>query len=659
VRRFRSSAYDEGAFAILYAVLVVVLIGVVSLVIDLGSMRSDRRTNRAAADSGAIAGSQALGQGAPDPKTACRKAMRFAEASLGLGPGADNCATKWPDATYVCTTTPKTASEVIRGRRIEVTWPVLDSDPLLQQPDLERWTATPIGQGVGTTDGPACRRVGVAIAQDRVFPFSGAWSGVSHQRTSDSHSVGLTEYDFENGLEPAPLVVLDRTSCNALTVGGGGGVTVGNSGDGHSGLIAIDSDGSGVPSGINGEDSCTGGKKVINAPSAGNHLWALDGTDPVTGLTVPARISMYALAGTFAGNAVNGNIAASPPNGDMTNCTNQKTTVAWLALGSSAPHICPVPEPGAPVTSAPWAGRYNCSGSEPDLPAATTAPASAPRFGCYEPDPDNPLPQPGDYIDQWWRYANGTAPMSFANQLNSSTSTAWMNNCKITADHTFTGSTYSTCANLQTSNGVQVSFTGGPVVMTGSFSPSNSSCVLFNDTNAGHCNTKFAPAAPFGPDGGNVYIGGDMNFAGSAALTVNQTFVYLGGKLSISTSGVVNWIAPYASSATPADSCLAATSTTTAPSAGCFDSLGLWSRYNATQTMSNKDEMTSTADVVVDGTLFMPRGYFKFGGGAVNTQDRAQFVALRLELRGQGELNMTPNAKRTTLIPRVIGSLIR
>jgi hypothetical protein len=214
---------------------------------------------------------------------------------------------------------------------------------------------------------------------------------------------------------------------------------------------------------------------------------------------------------------------------------------------------------------------------------------------------------------------------------------------------------------------VKVIFTGGPVVMTGSLSPSNNSCVLFNDTNTSHCDTKFIPTAPFGPDGGNVYIGGDMNFAGSSSLTVNQTFVYLGGKLSISTGptgnpptgGIVNWIAPYASGATPASPCVAATSTTTAPLPGCFDSLGLWSRYNATPTGSNKDEMTSTADVVVDGTLFMPRGYFKFGGGAVNTQDRAQFVSLRLELRGQGELNMTPNAKRTTLIPRVIGSLIR
>jgi hypothetical protein len=150
-----------------------------------------------------------------------------------------------------------------------------------------------------------------------------------------------------------------------------------------------------------------------------------------------------------------------------------------------------------------------------------------------------------------------------------------------------------------------------------------------------------------------------MNFAGSSQLTVNQTFVYLGGKLTIKTSGVVNWIAPYASTATPASPCVAATSTVTAPTSGCFDSLGLWSRYNAVPTGNNQDELTSSADIVVDGTLFMPRGYFKFGGGAINTQDRAQFVALRLELRGQGELNMTPNTKRTTLIPRVIGSLIR
>jgi hypothetical protein len=651
---------DGGAYAILYAVLVVVLVGVVSLVIDLGFMRSDRRANRAATDAGALAGSQALGQGSPDPRTACLKAMRFAEASLALGVGSDDCSTKWPpSSTFDCTASPQTASETVNGRRIEVTWPVLDTDPLLQQPDLERWSATPVGQNAGTTDGPACRRIGVAIAQDRSFPFSSIWSGVAHKRTSESHSVGLTQYDFENGLEPAPLVVLDRTTCNALTVGGGGGVTVGNSGDGHSGLIAIDSDGSGVASGINGGDDCTGGKKVISAPSAQNHLWALDGTDPDTGATVPARIMMYSLAGGTASNAVNGNILAVPPNGDMTNCTNQKTTAVWLALGSAAPHICPVPEPGAPVTSAPWAGRYNCGGREPDLSAATTAPALTTRFGCYEPDPDHPLQAPGDYIDQWWRYANGTAPALFANQINSSTSATWINNCTIKEDHTFTGPIYSTCPNLQTSNGVTVIFTDGPVVMTGSFSPSNSSCVLFNDIDTSHCTTKFAPTAPFGRDGGNIYIGGDVNFAGSSALTLNQSFMYVGGKLTVKSSGVVNWIAPYASSATPADPCFAATSADSAPTPGCFDSLGLWSRYNAVPTGNNQDELTSSADIVVDGTLFMPRGYFKFGGGAINTQDRAQFVALRLELRGQGELNMTPNTKRTTLIPLVVGSLIR
>jgi hypothetical protein len=665
VNRFRR-CNDEGAYAILYAVLVVVLVGIVSLVIDLGFIRSDRSANRAAADAGAIAGSQALGQGAPDPLLACKKAMRFAEASLGLGIGSDNCATIWPNATYDCTSTEQTATEVVSGRRIEVTWPVTDSNTLMQRPDLERWSATPVGQDIGATDGVACRRLAVVIAQDRSFPFSGVWNNIAHKRTSTSHSVGLTAYDFENGLEPAPLVVLDRTSCNALTVGGGGGVTVGSSADGHSGLIAVDSDGSGVASGINGLDDCNGGKKVISAPSAVNHVWALDGTDTTTGATVPARIWLYALTTPNAANAVNGNIAAIPPNGDMTNCTNQKTTATWLALGSSAPHICPVPEPGAPVTSAPWAGRYNCGGREPDLPAATSPPASANRFGCYEPDPSNPLPAPGDYIDQWVRYATGTAPAAtFTNLVDNSTSATWINNCNIKEDHTFIGSTYINCSNLTTSNGVNVFFApspgqpGAPVVFTGSFSPSNSSCVLFNDTTVGHCTNKFAPVAPFGPDGGNIYIGGDVNFAGSSALTLNQSFLYLGGKLTIKTSGIVNWIAPYARSANPANPCTKANSAMEAPSPGCFDSLGLWSRFNAVPTGNNQDELTSSADIVVDGTLFMPRGYFKFGGGAVNTQDRAQFVALRLELRGQGELTMTPNTKRTTLIPLVVGALIR
>jgi hypothetical protein len=586
--------------------------------------------------------------------------MRFAEATLGITTaGSDNCSTIWPNSGYPCTTTASTATEVVASRRIEVTWPVLDTSDLMV-PDSMRVSNPSITQGVGTTDGPACRRVGVAIAQDQNMPFSAVFAGVGHRVTSDSHSVGLTIYDFKNGLEPAPLVVLDRTSCNALTVGGGGGVTVGNSGDGHSGLIAVDSDGSGQVDGINGGDNCTG-KKVLKAESTPNHIWALDGSDPVTGAVVPARIQLYALLANPPGpsNAFNA--------GDVTNCTNQQTTTAWLALGTSAPHICPVPEPGDRVTAAPWAGRYNCGGQEPDLPAAVSAPATASRFNCYEPDPNNPLPEPGDYVDQWVRYSKGSAPSTFTNQLNSGTSTAWMNNCKITADHVFVGSTYSTCADLQSSNGVKFAFTGGPVVMTGSLSPSNSSCVLFNDTNFGHCSAAVTvDPNNTGPDGGNIYIGGDLNFSGTSDLTILQSFMYVGGRISISTGspsdptvGIVNWIAPYARSASPGDACVAATTTVTAPTPGCFDSLGLWSRYNATNTANNKDELTSQANIVVDGTLFMPRGYFKFGGGAVNTQARAQFVALRLELRGQGELTMTPNTKRTTLIPIVEGSLIR
>ena len=61
---------DRGAYAILYAVLLTVMVGMAALVLDLANLRLDRRTNRAAADSAAIAAAAELGQAASSPRDA-------------------------------------------------------------------------------------------------------------------------------------------------------------------------------------------------------------------------------------------------------------------------------------------------------------------------------------------------------------------------------------------------------------------------------------------------------------------------------------------------------------------------------------------------------------------------------------------------------------
>src|SRR5688572_28364681 len=94
--------------------LIVLLLGITSVVIDLGMMRMDRRANRAAADSAAIAGASKLGLSGLKPFEACVAAVNYARADLGLpsippppAPPPADCTAKFAHAGFsaaaVCT----------------------------------------------------------------------------------------------------------------------------------------------------------------------------------------------------------------------------------------------------------------------------------------------------------------------------------------------------------------------------------------------------------------------------------------------------------------------------------------------------------------------------------------------------------------------------
>ena len=104
---------DRGAYAILYATLLTVMVGIAALVLDLANLRLDRRANRAAADSAAIAAAAELGQAASSPRDACEKAMHYAEANLGITtPGANTCGATFPAAEA------QVASACAAGRKL-------------------------------------------------------------------------------------------------------------------------------------------------------------------------------------------------------------------------------------------------------------------------------------------------------------------------------------------------------------------------------------------------------------------------------------------------------------------------------------------------------------------------------------------------------------
>jgi Putative Flp pilus-assembly TadE/G-like len=615
---------DRGAYAILYAVLLTVMVGMAALVLDLANLRLDRRTNRAAADSAAIAAAAQLGQAASSPRDACEKAVRYAEANLGItSPGANTCAATFPagevQVAAACAAGTKLVAEDVPSFppgstpdrdnfRIEVSWPVPDDDWLMTDPDREK--STTIVQGISAKDGKPCARTGVEVIQHGQFVFAGIF-GFSGQTTS-SHSVGLSGVG-ETGDVPAPLVVLDRSSCNAFVVGGGGSVVVAADPAGDfGGTIAIDSDGSG------GDVDCNGGKTVISAPSNNNHLWALDSP---TGQK--AQIQVFAPAFTAQ--------TPSPPGraydpSDILGCAGGGATIA--AMGGAG--VCPIPTPrNNRVTDAPWVERYNC--------------AQATAADCGH-EGDFPAVGPYDFVDQWVDYVTG---------IQSALPGGWMplsgSDCTVSGNQRFTN-VYADCNTLQVDGTMAVT---GELIARGNVDVKGCLLINYGDDFA-QCATLPASVVTPGQDGGNVYVGGDLSSIGSdSTMMIGQAFLYLAGRLDWSaTHGLVSWTAPYGT-----QSCQPAPSSGEPPTPACFEDLGLWSPFPASETSPHV--LGGGADIRVDGTLFMPVGKFEFSGGTVNTQDNAQFIAKRLGLHGSGTLTMVPNSERSTSIPGSGGSLIR
>ncbi len=647
---------DQGAYAILYAMLLVLLIGITSVVIDLGMMRMDRRANRAAADSAAIAGASKLGLSGLKPFEACVAAVNYARADLGMSsvPVTDaslnDCRAKFAhtgfNAATVCAAgVARTAVVPLPGgRTLHVTWPVPNNSPLMTDPDHERNRSYDLpDQGTSVAqDGTRCLRVGVAITQDRTTPFAAVWGDIDATRGTVSHSVGVAAPDDGPGDIAAPLVVLDEHSCDALLVTGGGSVTVKAStlvnGISTPGVIAIDSDGDGT-----GEVACNGQSKTIKAPSSVNHIWAVDGT------AGPAYISSYAMA---VGNAVKAYDTAA-----IANCTPGKSASEATLQASPQAALCPVPIAGSRIGEEPWIARYNCQEGV---------------MSCPSPNPAAPLPSPRNYVDQWKAFAENTSASSARATWGTAPGTNRISGgaCDHNAAGTVvTGDTFVDCPQFHVANGGSIDF-HGRVIFSGNVDAAAGGCIRFNPDAYTSCTTPtYAAIADRGPDGGNIYVGGSVTGNGNGfyagALIINQAFMYVAGRVNINTSDPVFWTAPYGKQLThltPVPSCVPADlaqPATTAPTPACFDSLGLWAPTFGTDQPTQANRLRGGALLVVDGTLFMPKSYFTFAGQGANFQDRAQFVARRLEIAGGGELSMVPDGSRSTLIPRGVGKLIR
>jgi hypothetical protein len=200
-------------------------------------------------------------------------------------------------------------------------------------------------------------------------------------------------------------------------------------------------------------------------------------------------------------------------------------------------------------------------------------------------------------------------------------------------------------------------------------------CLIFNKPSGEAASVTCNPATPLqtatgypiGPDMPPVFIRGELKVGSGGSFVARQTFIMqptdaapLAGTLNVSTNGRVYWSAPFGQDAVPVGTCSPALSSSSFPSIACFEDLATWNEWNKCASPPRVPNVLSgQSGIFVDGTWFIPDCEFVFGGGTSQFQTRAQFVAKRLNLNGQGTLIMSPDADRATETPYVAGALIR
>jgi hypothetical protein len=300
----RFAREDDGAYAVLYAVTLVLFVAFAAVVVDLNSARWDRRIDRLAADGGALGAVTHLESGAAkNVLQACTKAWAFLEdntAGLTMPAGACDPFLGYAAAT-TCPGSQIDATAPSGEFTVTMSWPIPDDSPLMKSPDIRPGNVTqPMDSDFDGTD--PCERFGVSVSRQRSFIFAPAMDGPAGTTTL-VHSVARAAPKGESGNAAVALLVLERTECLAIDIQGSSGASVLVRGNGdRPGMIHSDSLGNG--------STCTGSDKVIDGdfgtvgdPANPPRIWA---EDAETGTPLaPGLIGVVALSGASGAQPTN------------------------------------------------------------------------------------------------------------------------------------------------------------------------------------------------------------------------------------------------------------------------------------------------------------------------------------------------------------------
>jgi hypothetical protein len=597
MRRFRAG--EDGVYAVLFVVLLGVFIMAGALAVDMGQLYFMRHATQSVADMAATAGGMDLEptdfEAEGTPQGACVAAWEYAVTNL---PDASNNA---PDP---CASMPSSglSCDPTSPNTVTGTTGPYTIDVTWPVPDGDPRMAT---HDTDVIDGTACQRIGVTIQRDNDL-LLGGFAGGGNQIVVGRSAVARAQASLNQG-DLVALVVLERTECGALTTSGQGNVTV-------QATQVQDSNGNNVyvPGAITVDSDGTDTKSCNNVP----RYTIAANTQGLGSSWIIAENTPDGAPGVLLSHAasVNPARAVDPadcgPNGTPTNVDP----------------VQPCPVGGNRITRAPIDHRYNCLASYPSLGIV----------GC--PDASSG----GDYIDQlrddYEGFANSPVPSGLSVYPTDYNGTTPTNPCVFNSATTVTlpaGDWFINCPN-----------TGGSGNTPG-FRMSNAGAVF----QAGPGQIVFAGALDLGSGtftiGDSmrqsiVYVrpydasrGGDIE-QNDASVTLQNTFVYLqdGVFTAGGNSGPILWIAPDDDNFR-------------------FDDLALWSES------SNTHRIGGQGNLELEGTFFMPNAQFIYSGQGAQQQARAQFISLKLEFGGQGNLVMKPDPERTTAVSITGVTLIR
>lgn len=581
---------DAGAVLIIVALCITALFLIVALVVDLGSTRSDRRDGQLAADNAAAAAARAMAES--DPATGCASALDFLRVSLGSDvlvpdPGT-SCASSFP-ASCSPLTDERTLTASANGYQVIIYHPVPNGSDLMTRVSAIGATVNP---SVVSSDGSQCERMGVRIVSTGNAYFGGIAGSTERRSTVHAVARGRRVAGVER---PINLLVLNRTECQSLTVGGGAVVAVRSPTDAPTmpGIVGVDA---------KAIDGCNGGKSTFEV--GGSSSVVAYGPCPDGINTNCGIIDLYEPVTSGA-------------------CTKDDVDVpACKAYGGSDAANDAMIQPNAISTGnqskrTSFEHRYNCKLGYTREPLASVQPID----GC-----SGASATPA-YVEDLMTFARGV-PADWAVITGSDCSPSTISYPE--------DNYYVDCPTFKVSAGGTVTFAGGNVVFTGGIDVPGSASLRLNqcsrtDTCALSKMADWEMGDPYDENISTarnawIYVDDQVRVGGNLDLSATTMFLDANGYFNKNGSGSVTWIAP--------------DELDEAGSAGPFDDLALWSEGKDDHTFQGG----GTSEF--EGVFYGPLATFSFAGSTPMDMRAAQFASDKMSFTGSTTFTMSPVAAR-------------